>query len=528
MNRAKQLIKQANGSHSVGNAAILISSSYLLSRLLGLLRDRLLIAHFGKGPTLDAYLAAFSLPDLLFSLLVSGAFAVAFIPVFAAELRKDDRQQAWDMAASLLNLMVIITIVAAALGSIFAGPLVSLTAAGFHGSQHDLTVALTRIMLVTPILFAVSSVLGSIQQAMGRFLVYALASVLYNVGIIFGIVALSNHFGIFGVAWGVVIGTVLQALLQWAGLAGLGFHYRPILKLRLKGVRKVLLLMGPRAIGQGIDQINFVVEKAIGSTLSAGTVTAYTLATNLKNVPLSLIGAAIATAAFPRMSAKVAAGRQAELAEDVSETARLILFLALPSAAVAIVARGYLVRLLYGFGDADTANTLGWFAGTIVFTSLFFLVSRIFYAYQDTRTPLLVSSVSIVINLFLSVILSHRFGVSGLAMAGSFVDAMETIVLLAILQRRQIPIGLGRIIHGSWRMLVAATVTGTGLFGVIHWVVPLYAVDRGFTVVGPKFAVIAMAGTVLYIGTCHLLRLNEAGMFLRRFRELIARPLGLT
>jgi putative peptidoglycan lipid II flippase len=527
MNRAKHFLRRANAKQTIGSAALIISGAYLLSRLLGLLRDRLLIAHFGVGPTLDAYMAAFSLPDLLFTLLVSGAFAVTFIPVFTKEMSRGEDGEAWDMASTLLNLLVITTVTAAVLGIIFASQIVTVMATGFHGAQHDLTVQLTRIMLLTPIFFAISSVFGSIQQAKGRFLIYALASVLYNVGIIFGIVVFAHRWGIYGVAWGVVLGTILQALLQWAGLVGLGVRYRPILRLNLKPVRRVLWLMVPRAIDQGIDQVNYVIEKAIGSTLAAGSVTAYTLASNLKNVPLSLIGAAITTAVFPRLSANVADGKKEEMADDVSRTARFILFLSLPSAAFVIVARGYIVRLLYGFGNVATANALGWFAGTIVFASLFFLVARIFFAYQDTKTPLIVSLIAVVINIVLSFQLSHRFGVSGLAMAGSIIDAFETIVLVAILERRHIPIGLERIMSGSWRMFVAATAMGIALYELIHYVIPLYATDKGFLVVAPKFFLVVGLAGIVYGGTCYLLGLKEAGWFLRRLRELLSRPLGL-
>jgi putative peptidoglycan lipid II flippase len=527
MHRAKDILRRANAKQTVGSAALVISGAYLLSRLLGLLRDRLLIAHFGVGATLDAYMAAFSLPDLLFTLLVSGAFAVTFIPVFTKEMKRGEDSEAWDMSSTLLNLLVIVTVVAAILGIIFASPIVSVMAAGFHGSEHDLTVQLTRIMLLTPIFFAISSVFGSIQQAKGRFLIYALASVLYNVGIIFGILVFAHRWGIYGVAWGVVLGTVLQAALQWGGLMGLGVRYRPILRLRLAPVRRVLWLMVPRAIDQGIDQINYVIEKAIGSTLTAGSVTAYTLANNLKNVPLSLIGASITTAVFPRLSVNVADGKKEEMADDVSRTARFILFLSLPSAAFVIVARGYIVRILYGFGNVATANALGWFAGTIVFASLFFLVARIFFAYQDTRTPLIVSLITVGINVYLSFALSHRFGVSGLAMAGSIIDAFETIVLVVILQRRKIPIGLGRIISGSWRMFIATVAMGLTLFELIHSIVPLYATDRGFLVVAPKFALITAAALGVYAAVCYLLRLQEGAWFLRRLRELLARPLGL-
>ncbi|HUC21036.1 MAG TPA: lipid II flippase MurJ, partial [Candidatus Polarisedimenticolaceae bacterium] len=207
------LFSRLNRRSTVNKAALIIGLSYLASRLLGLLRDRLLVAHFGVGPETDAYTAAFRLPELLFTLLVSGAFAVAFIPVFAEHLSRDDRKAAWEMSSVLLNFLLIFTAIAGVIAFIFADPLTRLLAPGFNEYQHTLTVNLTRIMLITPMLFAVSSLLGSIAQAFGRFVIFALASVFYNLGIIFGIVFLSPTDSIYGVAWGVVIGAFLQAVL---------------------------------------------------------------------------------------------------------------------------------------------------------------------------------------------------------------------------------------------------------------------------------------------------------------------------
>ena len=184
--------------------------------------------------------------------------------------------------------------------------------------------------------------------------------------------------------------------------------------------------MLPRSIDQGIDQINYSVETVIGSLVGGAAITQFSLANDLKNVPLALIGSSITTAVFPRLAARAASGARSELIETYVQTARLILFLAIPAAIFAIIARGYVVRLLIGSGDATVANTLGWYAGTIVFTSLFLLVSRIYYALQDTRTPLYLSLGSIPLNIILSIILAHSYGVAGLAMSASAVSALET------------------------------------------------------------------------------------------------------
>lgn len=526
--KAKSLLARANSQQTLTHATLLISGAYLLSKILGLVRDALMYRHFHVGPELSAYYAAFRLPELLFTLLVSGAFAVAFIPVLTEHLAKDQRDEAWNVMSSLLNILVLATLVGGVLIIIFADPLTRLISPGFDQPTHDLSANLTRIMAVTPVLFAISSVLGSVQQAFNRFLIFSFAGVLYNLGILVGILVLSGPFGIYGAAWGVVLGVVLQALLQWLGLYGLGIKYRPILTLKLKGVVTTLKLMFPRSIDQGIDQINYSVETIIGSTINANAIAQFAAANNLKNVPLALIGSSITTAIFPRLAARAANGQRAELVDAYVSTARLILFLAIPSALFAWIARGYIVRLLIGIGDQATANTLGWFAGTIVFTSLFMLVSRVYYAMQDTRTPLYLSLASIPLNILLSFYFSNLYGVVGLAMSASVVAALETVALMAILHFRHGSFGELILLRGVWRMVLAGAFMTVVLYLLISRAFPLYADDIGFITLAPKFAYLTAVATVSYLIPCYLLKLNEAHHLASRARDMLAKSLNLT
>ena len=528
MTTPKRLIKRAAGQQTVGSAAVIISGAYLLSRLLGLLRDRLLVAHFGVGPQLDAYNAAFRIPDLLFTLLISGAFAVSFIPILSEMVEADQRELAWKVTSTLLNLLVLAAIAGAIVLAVLAGPLTTLITPGFDPERHRLTVELTRVMLLTPVLFAVSSVLGSIQQAFNRFLFFALAGVFYNLGIIAGIVWLAPRYGVYGVAWGVVAGVAVQAVVQSAGLIGLGYRYRLILNIRLKGVRQTIRLMVPRSLDQGIDQINYVVETIIGSTLPAGSIASFTLANNLKNVPLVLLSSSISTAIFPRLAAKAARGARTELIDSYVRTARLILFLAIPAAAMAVVARGYIVRLLYGFGSATTANTLGWFAGSIIFSGLFMLVSRVYFAMQDTKTPLYTSLGSIPLNMLLSFILARRFGVSGLAMAASFVAMVETVALILILRRREGTFGEVGLLRAAMPMVISGVIMAGALYLGVNYVVPLYAHNHGFTVLAPKFLVLLIIGSISYLVPCYILKVAEVKQLIMRLRDAMIRSTDLT
>lgn len=523
MNR---ILRKANQRTTVGVAAFLISASFLASRILGLLRDRLLASHFGLGQLTDAYTAAFRLPDLLFTLLVSGAFAVAFIPVITEHWAKEERDEAWEVSSTLLNILALITLAAAAIVFIFASPLTQLITPGYHGFKHTLTVNLTRIMLVTPVFFAISSVLGGIQQAFNRFFFYAIASVFYNAGIIFGIIVLGKYYSIYGVAIGVVIGVILQTLVQIVGLHGLGFKYRPILHLRHKSVAKVIKLVIPRILDQGIDQINYTAQTIIGSNLATGSLATYYIANNLKNVPLSLFGASIATAAFPKMAAYAAAGSTEKLTENFVINARLILFLVIPAATISILMRGYIVRLLLGFGYAPAANLLGWFAGVIIFQSLFLIVTRMFYALQDSKTPLYTSIFSIALNVVLSIYLSHRYGLVGLPIAQSIAAAVETIILLVILKARIGTVGGRSIIKGVLRMLIANGIMAGAVYILVAKYLPLYKNDSGFLVVAPKFAIIAAVAAAAYLIPCYVLRLREAKQFFGKIKAQFLRPIG--
>lgn len=515
-----RILSKVNQKTTVGATAVLISVAYLASRGLGLLRDRLLASHFGaSNPLTDAYAAAFRLPDLLFTLLVSGAVAVAFIPVLTEHWVKEERMEAWEIASGVLNILMLLTLVTGAVIFVFADPLTTLVAPGFDQARHEVTVKLTRIMLVTPFLFAVSSVLGSIQQSFGRFFFFSVASIFYNLGIIFGIIFLSPDNSIYGVAYGVVLGAFLQAAIQVFGLLGLGYSYRPRFNLRHKSVRKILGLMVPRALDQGIDQLNYTVQTIIGSGLATGSLTAFYYANNLRNVPIAIFGSAVAVASFPRLAARAASKNTAGLISDLVQNARLILFLVIPAATLAVLLRGYIVRLLFGFGDPTTASLLGWFAGSIIFQSLFFLVSRAYYAMQDTKTPLFVSAFAIALNIVLSFWLTRRYGVAGLPMAQSLVAMLETVVLVVLLRARLGHLGGRSIMSGLGKMLLANAIMASTVYILVAGFLPLYRADRGFIVVGPKFLAIAAAAAIAYLIPCYILQLPEAHTFMRKLKD---------
>lgn len=512
----------------MGVAAFIISFSYFLSRVLGLVRDRLLASNFGVSPQTDAYTAAFRIPDLLFTLIVSGAFAVSFIPVFIGYLENKKEAEAWRVANSILNILLVATGAACLLAFIFAGPLVTFLTPGFDAYRHDLTVTITRIMLVTPIFFVISSIFGAIQQSFNRFLIYALSSLFYNLGIIIGILFFSDLFGanpIYGVAFGVVAGTALQAVLQFFGVIGIGFKYRPVFDYKNKGVIRIIKLMIPRSLDLAIDQVNWIIQTAIASSLSAGSMASYYYANNLKNVPVVLFGAAMSTAFFPNLVRAANSKDKSKLPSAIVRDLSLLMFLVIPSAMIAFVMRGYIVRILFGFADQTTADTLGWLAGSIVAQSLFFMVARFFYALEDTKTPLFVSLGTIAFNVAISIPLSRLYGVSGLGLALSISGFVELIILLVLLKFKMGNYGLKSIIKSGIKITLASATMGVVMYLMIRYFFPLQKGETGFFRLAPEFVLISLAGLIIYILASKSLRVPEVGTVTRIIKRRINRTI---
>ena len=524
------ILAKANTKITVGWAAALLASSTLVSSLLGLLRERLLLANFGIGAEVDAYKAAFTLPDFMFFLLVSGALSVTFIPVFTSRLTKGNKQSAWQLSSSLLNFMAILTGVASILIIIFANPILKyLVAPGLSASTQALAVHMMRIIALNPLLFAISSVFTSIQQAVGRFFFYALSPSVYNIGIIFGILVLAPQVGIIGVAYGVLIGSVLQLLASILGMIGLGFHYEPKIHWGNLGFKRVLQLLPARSLDQGIDYFNNLVEINLASRLRAGAITAYQTAFTLQMVPISLIGVAISTAVFPKLSERLSYNRTDLFGKDVAMILRIISWLVLPTAVIAFLGRGYLVRLLVANGNSTISALLGILVGAIVFRTIFHLLTRTFYAQQDTKTPLRISVVAIGLNILLAIYLSqpNRYGIYGLAIAQSFTALFEVSILFVVLSRRIKGIFTIELWRSLIRMLAAAVLTAVVTYGLVAYIFPLQALDVGFFALVPKFTGIVLISLLTYVWLSYVFAVEEAYPVINKIVRVLFKSLKL-
>lgn len=533
-------IGKPSGKISVKLAATLLAGSTLLSSALGLFRDRQLNSmYYDTYPTgIDAYTVAFTVPDFMFFILVSGALSVTFIPVFSQRLVSGNRKSAWELSTSIINFMALLTLAASILIIIFAEPLVHyVVGPGLDEASTALAVSMMRVIAINPFLFAIATVISSMQQAVGRFAFFALAPIVYNIGIIIGIVFFTNGINIFGwqvfeggimgVALGVALGSILQLIVSSIGLFGMGFDYQFKIYFKNHGFRKVLTLLPARSLDQGIDYINGMVEINLASRMAAGSVRAFQQASTLSYVPINLIGVAISTAAFPKLSERIAQGRPDLFKQELQTVLRVIIWLALPVSAIAFFGRGYLINFIKNGGDSLMAGLLGILSATILFRSVYHICARSFYARQDTRTPLYISIIAITLNIILAVYLSMQLnlGVYGLAYAAVVVSFIEIVILFVIMSRQIKGLFDGKFVSSVVKMLSA-----TGIMSVITYVgfstLPLRASDQSFLATFPKFTLVVIASFVVYGMMSYVFRLQEIQPVLERLKKIIFYRIG--
>ena len=542
MGRVRSTVTKINQRLNVKLAATIMASSTLLSSLLGFFRDRLLNSAYmpskngvsaGYPVGLDAYTAAFMVPDFMFAVLVSGALSVTFIPVFNERWVKGNKQSAWQISSSMINFMALITMAASVLIIIFADPLMKyLIAPGLSESGHALAVSMMQVIAVNPFIFAVAAVIASIQQAVGRFMFCALAPMLYNVGIIIGTVWFTggvNLFGwqifdggIMGVALGVVLGSFLQLIVSAVGLAGLGFDYNFKIYWRNKGFRKVLSLLPARSVDQGMDYVVSLVEVNLASRLVDGTVRAYQQALTLHMMPINLIGVAISNAAFPQLTEHLGEGRNDLFQKDLRSLLRIIFWMALPMSVVIFFTRGYVVHFISNGGDQLIAGILGCLVVAILFRTIYHMAARAFYARQDTKTPLYISIFSITLNIILAIVLSMvlKMGAYGLAWAQSTVAVLEVVVLLAVMNRQMPKLFDMTFVRAIFKMIIAGTVTGVVCY-IAVLIMPFRYHDDSFFSAFPKFVIISLVSFGVYAAASKWLKLPEIDPILARLKKVL-------
>ena len=427
-------------------SAIIVGCGFLVSKVTGLLDDLILAKIIGPGPQLDAYYAAFSLPDLLFTLIAGGALASAFIPMFSGFLARDDRAGAWRLASAVINTAFLAALSAALVLAIVAPTIVATTVGtGFAPEQQQLSANLMRVILISTALFSISGIVMSALQANQHFFLTALAPILYNLGILGGVIFLAPRCGVWGPTIGVVVGALLHLLIQVPGLIKYQARWSPRLGWRDPDLRRVLRLLLPRVAGLGVVQLAALIATSLASQLGPGSVTALNYGWRVMQLPETLIATAIATAAFPTLSELAARGDLDRLRGTFVTTLRAILALTIPATIGLLIFGRLAVQILFERGafTAESTTLVTWavqgYALGLIGHSLLEVGARTFYAQQDTRTPLLVALGAMLINIAASFALRERLGLGGLALANSIGVSVEVAALLIILRRRLKP-----------------------------------------------------------------------------------------
>lgn len=511
-------------TRQVARAASLVMLLFVASRAMGLLREMVIARQFGTSAELDAYLAAFRLPDLFFALMAGGALGSAFIPVFASYLAQDDEPGAWRLASAVINWVFLLLSVAGALAALLAPTLVAyIIAPGFVPAQQALTVELMRWMLVSTVIFGVSGVVMGILNARQHFLLPALAPVIYNAAIIAGVLLLGPTMGVRGATIGVVVGAVGHLLLQVPELRRQGMRYTPQLAPRDPGVREVGRLMAPRALGQAAVELNHLINVTLASLLRAGSISALNYGRLMMLLPQGVIAQSVAIAAFPTFSTLAARGERDELRRLLATSLRSVLYLTLPAAVGLIWLRVPLVSAVFGGGKFDawsvhaTAWALLFYAPGLVGHAIVEIVARAFYALHDTRTPVLVGILAMLANIALSLSLMWVFGelgwmpLGGLALANSVATLAEMAVLIYLIEKRLGGLDGGRLISALWRMglgclaMLASLAAVSGMLSTTSaWLISVLSIALG----GATYGLVTL-----------LLRSEEPLALIRGFRN---------
>jgi len=495
----------------IARAAGIVMAAFVVANLTGLARQMLVARAFGTDPALDAFVAAQRLPDLLFNLVAGGALASTFIPAFTGFLERGDRPGAWRLASGVVTLVCVVLAAASLLAALLAPVLIRWLAPGFAPTLQAQAAHLLRIQLIAPLIFAVSGLLMGVLNAHQHFLLPALAPTMLWVGMIVGLVLWVPSRGIDGLAWGYVLGAALHLLVQLPGLRRLAdLRYTPGLghAMRNPAVRHVLRLMAPRLLGVAAVQLNFIVTALLASFMLSGSVSALTYAWQIFTMPQVVIAQAIAIAALPTFSAQIARGEVGAMRLSLAETVRGILVLALPATLGLLALRVPIIAMLFEGRRFDADSTalvawaLAWYAIGLASHSVVEIVSRAYYALHDTRTPVIIGTLAMGVNILLSLLLAPvftRLGWAphgGLALANTTATTLEMLALMWLMRRRLQGLDLAHIAPGLARALLASALMGAALWAWLGlsasfgpWAVGLGGVAVG----GAVFALAALA-----------------------------------
>lgn len=535
---------------SISSASLILAASYLASAFLGLFRDRLLAGTFGAGNELDVYYTAFTIPDFIALILIFGAISAAVIPIFSSYIIKS-KEQAWEYVSALFNIFLGFLILVCIVFIIFTPIIISLVAPGFSGEKREMAVLLMRIMFLSPIILGASNMISGILQVFHRFLVTALAPVMYNIGIITGILFFVPKFGISGLAWGVVLGGVLHLAIQVPAFIFSGFKYKFNFNLRHPGVVQTAKLMAPRSMGLAAGQLNTIVITAIASTLMAGSIAVFNLANNLASILVNTVALSLSTAVFPSMSMAFLQAEEEKFLQKFSTAFRQTIFLVIPISILILILRAQIVRVILGVGKFSWADTrlttacLGILAASLFAQGLIFILSKTFYASHNTKIPALISAGTVVLNIILSLIfvqlIKHSIvfsvlvqmffrlegvqglGIIGLAMAFSITAILECFLLLYMLYKKFPNLKIKEISVSLYKIVIASFIMAALVFATRQWLGSFVSLQT-FWGIFFQLVLSGAVGVAIYIVSAHFLKSPEMSIVIQSVKNKFAPP----
>ncbi len=505
---------------TIFGGAIIVSSSWVVSKILGFIREWLIAHNFGTAGA-DPIYAAFTIPDFIYGTLILGSLLTAFIPVFIA-YRQRNEDEAWRIARSVLNIIVVVFIVLGVALLIFADPIIDLLVGHkFSPVAQTQSAYLMRIMSLNMLLFAASNVFAGVLQASKQFLAVSIAPIMNNLGAIAGLLFLTPTIGAAGVAWGAVIGALLHCGIQAVAAWRAGFRFGPSAGLRHPGVRQIGQLLLPRTIGQSVTQIDQLVNVPIATRIGTSNLTIFRRANILQDFPSSIVGVSLATVAFPTFVELLAAGKKEEFVKHFSQIVRQILFIIIPLTVLFIQLRAQYVRLAFGTGGVSwndtiaTAQTLGFFALSFFAQALIPVLARSFYAMQDTVTPVRITMVAVALDIVGSILLGFKMGVTGLALSFTISSIINAGWLFIALHRR-----VGHLDEDAIFFSTVKIIAVTIIMAIAVQVVKPITVSFGFDLtrgvgVAVQATVGSLVGLIVYIALAGLFRLEEATLITR-------------
>ncbi len=527
----------AEQGNKVARAAGVVAAAMIASRILGYLRDVFIYAQFGQNRITDAYQAAFSIPDFIYMVLVGGALSASFIPIFSSYIAKGEEDEAWETASIVLNVVCVGMLVLLSAAFIFAPQIVTVLVPGFDAEAKVLTVYLTRIMLLQVVFLGLAGIIAGILQSYKIFGPSAYGSVIYNLGIIVVGVAFSGYiesiwpgFGIAAFSVGVVVGAFFSFVVQAFALRKVGIRYRFSLNFRHPGFKKVVMLMIPVFIGLSVSQFNLFINQSLASGLDDGLVAALRTAQRFMQLPVAIFAISIAIALFPTLTTHAAKEETEAFRRDFSSGVRSIIFVTIPCSVILGVLAEPFLRFMFEFSGgmfgaestSKTAFALYFYCiGTFAYGSIH-LVSRAFYAYQDTKTPVFLGAVAVIVNIVCSLILVRFLAQGGLALAYSIAGIVNFLLLMIFLRKKLGQVDGKHIVQSAIKTTAASAFMGVAAFFLAHLSEAIFGIETKFAQ-GVQLFSSGLFAVLVFFLLAKLIRMEEADAFLSMMRRRLFR-----